>query len=179
SVTFKRSKDPKKANAEAPTRAIKWATKSPVSPKKSPLVSTALLTLLCANTAVNNIPTIPPTPWQGKTSNVSSIPFFVLQITTKLLITAATIPITNECGIVTKPAAGVIATNPTTAPIQAPIAEGFFPRRMSKKIQAIAAAADAVVVVPNAEAASSLAPPAEPALNPNHPNHSKPVPKMT
>ncbi|MNN43502.1 hypothetical protein D3C81_1577420 [compost metagenome] len=54
------------------------------------------------------------------------------------------------CGILTKPAAGVIATKPTTAPIHAPIAEGFFPRMISTNIHAIAAMADAVVVVAKA-----------------------------
>src|SRR5690606_8928163 len=115
----------------------------------------------------------------GNTSSVSSIPFFVLHTTTMLEITAATTPITNEWGIVTNPAAGVIATKPTTAPIQAPIAEGFLFLSRSKNIQAIAAAAEAVVVVAKAEAANSLAPPADPALNPNHPNQSRPVPRMT
>src|SRR5690606_38818535 len=114
----------------------------------------------------------------GKTSSVSSIPFLVRQITTRLLITAAMTPITSECGIVTKPAPGVMATKPTTAPIQAPIAEGFLPRNISKNTQAMPAAADAVVVA-KAYAAKALAPPADPALKPNHPNHSKPVPSNT
>ncbi|MNT06144.1 hypothetical protein D3C72_1407980 [compost metagenome] len=84
-----------------------------------------------------------------------------------------------ECEMVTKPAAGVMATNPTTAPIQAPIADGFLPRMISTNIQAIAATADAVVVVAKAYAARLFAPPAEPALNPNQPNQSKAVPKIT
>src|SRR5690606_21340644 len=115
----------------------------------------------------------------GKTSSVSSIPFLVRQITTRLLITAAMTPITSECGIVTKPAPGVMATKPTTAPIQAPIAEGFLPRNISKNTQDMAAAADAVVVVAKAYAAKALAPPADPALKPNHPSQSKPVPSNT
>jgi hypothetical protein len=104
---------------------------------------------------------------------------FVLQITTRLLTTAATIPMIKEWGMVTKPAAGVIATRPTTAPIQAPITPGFLPRRISKNIQAIAAAADAVVVVAKAVAANVPEPKAEPALKPNQPNHNKPVPNNT
>jgi hypothetical protein len=35
------------------------------------------------------------------------------------------------------------------------------------------------VVVPNACAARPLDPTAEPALNPNHPNHNSPVPNNT
>src|SRR5258706_11458825 len=83
------------------------------------------------------------------------------------------------CGIVTKPAAGVIATRPTTAPIQNPSAEGFFPRTTSKSTQQSPAAADAVLVVANAEAASVPALNALPALKPNHPNQSNPVPSNT
>ena len=76
----------------------------------------------------------------------------------------------------TKPAAGVIATKPTTAPIQNPNTDGFFPLITSKNIQAKPAAAAAVFVVANAFTANELAPNAEPALKPNHPNQSKPVP---
>ena len=83
------------------------------------------------------------------------------------------------CGIVTKPAAGVIATKPTTAPIQAPKAETLRPFTLSKKIQDNIAVAEATVVVPKAIAAVALAAKAEPALKPNHPNQSIPVPKMT
>src|SRR5690606_7248240 len=79
----------------------------------------------------------------------------------------------------TKPAAGVMATSPTTAPIQNPRADGFLPRTASKRIQHNPAAAEAVFVVAKAEAASGLAPIALPALKPNQPNHSKPVPSKT
>src|SRR5688500_13659621 len=96
-----------------------------------------------------------------------------------LLMIAANVPINKDEGIVTKPAAGVMATRPTTAPIQKPSADGFLPRAASHKIQARPAAADAVFVVANAEAAKVPALNALPALNPNHPNHSKPVPSNT
>src|SRR3569833_2190770 len=112
---------------------------------------------------VISIPTMPPTPWQGNTSKVSSIDVLVRHSTTRLLTIADMIPTISECGIVTKPAAGVMATNPTTAPIQAPITDGFFPRSISKNIHDIAAAADAVVVVANAVAANGPEPNAEPA----------------
>src|SRR3954463_13385189 len=92
---------------------------------------------------------------------------------------AAIVPINKLDGIVTKPAAGVMATRPTTAPIQNPSAEGFLPLTASKRTQHKPAAAEAVLVVANAEAASGPAPKALPALKPNHPNHSKPVPNRT
>src|SRR6188508_1148152 len=96
-----------------------------------------------------------------------------------LLIIAANVPMNKLEGIVTNPAAGVMATRPTTAPIQNPRAEGFLPRVASNKIQARPAAADAVLVVAKAEAANGPAPKALPALKPNHPNQSKPVPSNT
>src|SRR5688572_16366936 len=96
-----------------------------------------------------------------------------------LLMIAANVPINSEEGIVTKPAAGVIATRPTTAPIQKPSADGFLPRAASHRIQARPAAADAVFVVANAEAAKAPALKALPALKPNQPNQSKPVPNNT
>ena len=46
-------------------------------------------------------------------------------------------------GTVTKPAAGVIATKPTTAPIQNPKADTFLPRVTSNKIHDKPAAAAA------------------------------------
>src|SRR3989337_3098978 len=98
---------------------------------------------------------------------------------TMLLMMAANVPMNKLEGIVTKPAAGVIATRPTTAPIQKPIAEGFLPRAASNNIQARPAAADAVFVVAKAEAARAPALKALPALKPNQPNQSKPVPNNT
>src|ERR1700675_3065429 len=74
---------------------------------------------------------------------------------------------------VTKPAAGVIATRPATAPEAAPSTVGL-PRELhSVSIQPSAAAAAAVLVVVKAWAARPLAPSALPALKPNHPNQSR------
>ena len=39
------------------------------------------------------MPTIPPKPWQGKTSNVSSIVDFAFQLTARLLTNEAIVPI--------------------------------------------------------------------------------------
>src|SRR4029450_5403424 len=77
---------------------------------------------------------------------------------------------------VTYPAAGVTATSPATAPDAAPKTVGF-PRELhSVSIHPRAAAAEAVFVVVNADAASPLPPSALPALNPNQPNKSRLAP---
>ena len=73
------------------------------------------------------MPTMPPTPWQGKTSRVSSSVDFDFQCTTSLLIAAASAPIRMLWPTLTNPAAGVIATSPTTAPTQVPSADAFRP----------------------------------------------------
>src|SRR6478672_10289098 len=72
-----------------------------------------------------------------------------------------------------------MATSPTTAPMQKPSAEAFLPFIISKNIQASPAAAAAVFVLANASTARLLAAVAEPALKPNQPNQSKPVPNNT
>ncbi len=92
---------------------------------------------------------------------------------------AAKKPIKILCGIATKPDPGVMATNPTTAPIQNPRTEGFLPLITSKNIQLRPADAAAVLVVAKAETDKVFAPNAEPALNPNQPNQSNPVPINT
>ena len=88
-------------------------------------------------------------------------------------------PINKLWPILTKPAAGVITTKPTTAPIQACEALTLLPFIPSKIIQVNMLIAEAVLVVANAIMASEFAPKADPELNPNHPNHSIPVPSRT
>src|SRR5208283_2469218 len=78
--------------------------------------------------------------------------------------------------MLTNPAAGVIATNPATAPDARPSTVGFLAYNQSTTIHARAAAAVAVLVLINAALASPFDPSAEPALKPNHPNHSSPAP---
>lgn len=75
------------------------------------------------------------------------------QWTTALLTMLAIVPIVMLAATLTYPAAGVIATSPTTAPTHAPTADAFLPRITSNAIHASAAAADAVFVVANASAA--------------------------
>src|ERR1051325_8213707 len=88
----------------------------------------------------------------------------------------ATAPMTIAAIGVTKPAAGVIATSPATAPEAAPSTVGLPREDHSVNIQPRAAAAAAVLVVMKACAASPLAASALPALKPNQPNHRRLAP---
>src|SRR5580704_19581744 len=76
----------------------------------------------------------------------------------------------------TNPAAGVIATSPATQPEIAPSALGFPLRTHSATLQPIAAAAAPKCVATNALLARLPADNALPALNPNHPTHSRHAP---
>src|SRR5579864_1599357 len=76
----------------------------------------------------------------------------------------------------TKPAAGVIATNPATAPEIAPSALGLPLRSHSAAHQPITAAAAPRCVATKALDARLPAPSALPALKPNHPTHSRQAP---
>src|SRR5215831_3624479 len=91
-------------------------------------------------------------------------------------MTPATAPITIEAMGVTKPAAGVTATRPATAPDAAPSTVGLPRDDHSVNIQASAAEAVAVLVVVKACPARPLAASALPALKPNQPNHRSPAP---
>src|SRR5918999_46308 len=83
---------------------------------------------------------------------------------------------TDAAGV-TKPAAGVMATRPATAPIAAPSTDGVPLCSQLMVTHVMAAIAAAVLGVTNAVAAKPLAPSAEPALKPNQPNHSRPAPR--
>src|SRR5436190_11737608 len=73
---------------------------------------------------------------------------------------------------VTNPEAGVMATNPATAPDAAPSIVGLPDLNHSAIIQPSAAVDAAVCVAIKALDARPFAPRAEPALNPNQPTHS-------
>src|SRR3989344_3992916 len=79
----------------------------------------------------------------------------------------------------TNPLAGVIATNPQTAPVTVPIAEGFLFCDQDRVIQVKAATAAAILVTTNALPAKAPADKALPPLNPNQPNQSNAAPKIT
>src|SRR6185437_9869714 len=83
--------------------------------------------------------------------------------------------ITDALGL-TKPDAGVIATNPATAPEQMPSTLGLPLISHSVNIQASAATAVAICVTANAMPARPSAAIAEPALKPNQPTHSSDAP---
>ena len=77
------------------------------------------------------------------------------------------------------PAAGVIATSPTTIAVAHPTAVGLPERIMSRNVQTMSVAAGASIVVTNASPAIGLAASALPALKPNQPNQSSPAPSST
>src|SRR5205823_848571 len=74
------------------------------------------------------------------------------------------------------PAAGVTATRPTTMPEQKPRAEGLCPISRSTSNQTRPPAAVPTNVFIIASAAEPFASSADPALKPNQPTHSRPVP---
>src|SRR5688500_8579203 len=76
----------------------------------------------------------------------------------------------------TKPAAGVIATRPTTIAVAEPTAVVLPRRTMSRTLHTTSVAAGASIVVTNASPAMPFAESALPALKPNQPNHSRPAP---
>src|SRR5579859_2154297 len=76
----------------------------------------------------------------------------------------------------TKPDAGVIATNPATAPEMAPSTLGLPVFSHSATIHPSAAAAAPKCVATNALVASEDAASALPALNPNQPTHNRHAP---
>ena len=76
----------------------------------------------------------------------------------------------------TKPAAGVMATRPATAPEAAPSIEALPRVTASPKHQDTVAAPVATSVLMKASAATGFAPSAEPALKPNQPTHSSEAP---
>lgn len=82
----------------------------------------------------------------------------------------ATSPMKMELIGETNPAAGVIATNPATAPEQKPRSVGLLVQIHSTNIQLMAAVAVAVLVFKRATAARALAERADPPLKPNQPN---------
>src|SRR2546428_440244 len=83
----------------------------------------------------------------------------------------------SDAGAVTYPAAGVIATRPTTRPVAAPTAVALPVRNQSRQAHVTIAIAAAVLVLVKASAASPLAARADPAVEPKQPNHRSPAPR--
>ena len=132
-----------------------------------------------ANTPVSKAPVMPPIPCTPNTSKLSSArsSFFRPDTPHKHTMPAMQ-PIANAPKIPTKPAAGVIATRPATAPEAPPSIDGLPLCNHSAKVQLNTAAAVAKNVFTKASAATPLASKAEPALKPNHPNHKMEAPTM-
>src|SRR5215468_1726549 len=100
-------------------------------------------------------------------------------VTASAQIMPAAAPTAIEPSGLTKPAQGVIATSPATAPDAAPSVVDLPYFSFSTTIQPSSAAAVAVFVFANAVPASGLAVSADPALKPNQPNHSSAAPSIT
>ena len=90
------------------------------SPNTSPSQRAALLIDDFPNNPVAIPPQIPPIPWHPNASNASSIfSFCLISFTPKKQIGLTNAPMINADQIGTKPAPGVIATRPTTRPVEA------------------------------------------------------------
>lgn len=88
-------------------------------------------------------------------------------------------PTTMAPSVLTVPHDGVIATRPATTPEAAPKVVGLPSRNRSTVIQPSMPRQPATNVLRKTAAAVPLAASAEPALNPNQPNHSRPAPSRT
>src|SRR5579859_2142390 len=86
-------------------------------------------------------------------------------------------PMASADGAETYPAAGVIPTRPTTAPVAAPTAVILPVRIRSSAAHVTRAAAAAAFVFTKARVAMPFAASAEPALKPNQPNQRIPAPR--
>src|SRR6185295_1206112 len=129
------------------------------------------------NTPVASAPKIPPNACTPNTSSASSAPSIFFRPFTPHRHSGPTIrPIANAPGMPTLPAAGVIATRPATAPDAAPSIDGLPLKIHSAKVHDNTAHAVARYVFMNARDAEPFASSAEPALNPNQPNHSSEAP---
>src|SRR5882757_6798607 len=122
---------------------------------------------------------MPPTRCTPTTSSESSKPNLDFRLIANAQPPPASTPMRIEPIGLTNPAAGVIATKPATAPDAAPNVVGLPYLSFSTKIQPSKADAVAVLVLMKAYPARLLAPSAEPALNPNQPNHSNAAPSNT
>src|SRR5208337_5404479 len=134
-------------------------------------------TALEAKMPVSSAPRVPPAPCTPKASSESSYPNIALTLVTmKKQKTPAANPMAIDDMGETKPAAGVIATSPATAPEIAPRALGFPRFHHSAALHPRVAAAAPKCVATKALVARLPAPSALPALKPNHPTQSKHAP---
>src|SRR6266436_2619449 len=120
------------------------------------------------------MPPIQCTPNASSESSYPSARFS--EVAAKKQTTPAAMPMITDGVGPTNPEAGVIATNPATAPDAIPKTLGFPLVIHSANIQLSAATAVAICVATMAIPARPSAAPAEPALKPNQPTHNKEAP---
>src|SRR5580658_8666626 len=157
-----------------------WPGCPSIRPNPSVLPEPSLrpsLTAMVAKTPVRIAPMVPPAPCTPNASSVSSYRNLLFTVVT---IKKHTIPATNPISMagkgLTNPEAGVMATNPATAPEIPPNTLGFPLCIHSISSQPTTAAAVAKCVATNALVANEDAASALPALNPNQPTQSKHAP---
>ena len=127
----------------------------------------------------NNTPSKPPTPCTPQTSSASSHPIRFFRPTARKQTIEATRPTRHAEAGETKPAAGVIVARPATVPVSNPTNFGLEELIQSRQSQVHPATAAARSVFKKATAVTESTRNSEPALKPNHPNHSSPVPSAT
>src|SRR5664279_4310503 len=150
----------------------------PPPPKNSPFVAAGLIASVEKKPRYRQ-PMIPPTRCTPMTSSESSYPSLYFNPTASAQTEPAIRPSRIAVSGVRNAHAGVMATRPATAPEAAPTLVGRPSRIFSTISQAHSAAAVATWVFMNAIPARLFAANAEPALNPNQPNHSRPAPNST
>src|SRR6266702_7562572 len=142
-----------------------------ITEPSAPLIS------LLAKTPVSKAPMMPPIQCTPNASSESSYPKALFsEVAARKQMTPATTPMITAGVGPTKPDAGVIATNPATAPDAIPRTLGLPLTIHSANIQPIAAAAVAICVAAIAIPARPSAATADPALKPNQPTHRSDAP---
>eukprot|EP00955_Chlamydomonas_euryale_P086804 364247-Chlamydomonas_euryale.AAC.9 len=99
------------------------------------------------------MPVVPPMPWHAKTSSVSSamlVMYFDMSHCVRDDTAAPIIPMIAAAPTLTSPAAGVMATRPTTTPRHMPVALNAWPLIWSSTIHVNMATAVATLVLTNA-----------------------------
>src|SRR5277367_4825209 len=132
-----------------------------------------------ASSPTSSVPARPPIRCTPTTSSESSKPSLNFSPTASAHSTPATAPIAKAPNALTDEQDGVMATSPATMPEAPPNVVAWPSRIRSVSSQKSMAVAVAIVVVMNVDPAEPLELVADPALNPNQPNHSNPAPSIT
>ena len=132
-----------------------------------------------ATSPTSRVPVKPPIMCTPTTSSESSKPSLNFSPTASAHSAPPTAPITRAPSTLTDEQDGVMATSPATMPDAPPSVVAWPSRMRSTSSQASMAVEVAIVVVMKVDPAEPLELVAEPALNPNQPNHSRPAPSIT